>query len=60
VSSVLEWAEVARIKDPEGLNIKTFVKRLTKKDPWAKFVSRKQSLQSAAKVFFARANSLHC
>lgn len=48
VSTPLEWAEVGRIKDPAEFNIRTFVKRLKKKDPWAEFFSRKQSLQSAA------------
>jgi bifunctional non-homologous end joining protein LigD len=49
VSTPLEWTEVARVKDPAEFNIKTFPKRLKKKDPWADFFSRRQSLQSALK-----------
>jgi bifunctional non-homologous end joining protein LigD len=49
VSTPLDWAEVARIKDPAEFNIKTFSKRLKKKDPWADFFSRRQSLQPALK-----------
>jgi bifunctional non-homologous end joining protein LigD len=49
VSTPLDWAEVARIKDPAEFNIKTSPKRLKKKDPWTDFFSRRQSLQPALK-----------
>jgi len=49
VSAPLDWAEVSRVKDPAEFNIKTFPKRLKKKDPWADFFSRRQSLQPALK-----------
>ena len=49
VSTPLDWTEVARVKDPAEFNIKTFPKRLKKKDPWADFFSRRQSLQPALK-----------
>jgi bifunctional non-homologous end joining protein LigD len=49
VSTPLEWMELGRIKDPAEFNIKSFAKRLKKKDPWAGFFSRRQSLQWAAK-----------
>lgn len=49
VSTPLDWAEVSRITDPAKFNIKTVPDRLKKKDPWADFFSRRQSLQSALK-----------
>src|SRR5271154_7007396 len=49
VSTPLDWAEVARLKDPATFNIKNFAKRLTKKDPWADFFRQQQSLRSAAR-----------
>jgi len=49
VSTPLDWAEVSRIKDPAKFNIKTIPNRLKKKNPWADFFSRRQSLQSALK-----------
>jgi bifunctional non-homologous end joining protein LigD len=47
VSTPLEWAEVRTLKDPATFNIKDFAKRLKKKDPWADFFRRKQSLRAA-------------
>jgi len=47
VSTPLEWAEVRSLKDPATFNMKSFAKRLKKKDPWADFFRRKQSLRTA-------------
>lgn len=47
VSTPLDWAEVGRLKDPASFNIKNFAKRLKKKDPWADFFRKKQSIRSA-------------
>ena len=47
VSTPLEWAEVASLKDPAKFNIKTFGSRLKKKDPWAEFFKRRHSLKTA-------------
>ena len=47
VSTPLDWAEVARIKDPATFNIKNFAKRVKQKDPWADFFRQKQSLGAA-------------
>src|SRR5271170_3545707 len=49
VSTPLDWAEVGGLKDPATFNIKNFVKRLNKKDPWADFFQQKQPLRSAAR-----------
>jgi bifunctional non-homologous end joining protein LigD len=47
VSTPLEWSEVASLKDPAKFNIKSFAGRLKKKDPWADFFERRQSLKTA-------------
>jgi len=47
VSTPLEWSEVATVKDPAKFNIKSFGSRLKKKDPWAEFFDRRQSLKAA-------------
>jgi bifunctional non-homologous end joining protein LigD len=47
VSTPLDWAEVGRLKDPASFDIKNFAKRLKKKDPWADFFRKKQSIRSA-------------
>jgi bifunctional non-homologous end joining protein LigD len=47
VSTPLEWSEVASLKDPAKFNIKTLATRLKKKDPWADFFERRQSLKTA-------------
>jgi bifunctional non-homologous end joining protein LigD len=47
VSTPLDWAEVARLKDPATFNIKNFAKRMKQKDPWANFFRQKQSLRAA-------------
>lgn len=47
VSTPLEWAEVARIKDPAAFNIRNVLSRLKKKDPWKDFFDERQSLRTA-------------
>jgi bifunctional non-homologous end joining protein LigD len=47
VSTPLEWAEVAKIKDPAAFNIKTLAKRLKMKDPWKDFFEQRQPLKAA-------------
>jgi bifunctional non-homologous end joining protein LigD len=47
VSTPLEWPEVASLKDPAKFNIKSLANRLKKKDSWADFFERRQSLKTA-------------
>lgn len=47
VSTPLAWPEVKTSLDPVIFNIKTFQARLRKKDPWADFFDRRQSLKQA-------------
>ena len=47
VSTPLEWAEVAKIKDPASFNIRNVLSRLKKKDPWSDFFDERQSLRTA-------------
>jgi bifunctional non-homologous end joining protein LigD len=48
VSTPLEWSEVASVKDPAKFNMKSLASRLKKKDPWAEFFQRRQSLTAAS------------
>ena len=48
VSTPLEWAEVAKIKDPASFNIGNVLSRLKKRDPWRDFFDERQSLRTAA------------
>jgi bifunctional non-homologous end joining protein LigD len=46
VSTPLDWDEVTGRLDPAKFNVRTFAKRLAKRDPWADFKKRAVTLQS--------------
>jgi len=47
VSTPLEWSEVKASLDPASFNLGDFSKRMKKKDPWAEFFRKRQSLKDA-------------
>ena len=51
VSTPLEWAELAQVKDPAMFTIKSFAERLKKKDPWKDFFEQRQSVNALIRKF---------
>ncbi len=47
ISTPLDWAEVTPSLKSQAFNMANFRKRLEKRDPWADFFERRQSIQAA-------------
>ena len=49
VSTPLDWSELKPTLDPASFNLRSFGKRLRRKDPWKEFFQSRQSLKDATR-----------